>query len=126
MSKSLFSTELKSKKMFNGIYTHTFKNKPTNALVVKKLNKVGLCNEVNGNISLTPFDSNFSFESKALVSFTEYENNYTLQIQYSFNPTIVAWLLGICFFPLGFLLFYFPYKAKEDFSDQLFVMKWEE
>jgi len=112
--------------MFSGIFTHTFTQNPDSSLLIEKLNKVGFCKEVNGNVELTPFERNFSFESKAVVSVVNYKDEHTLQIQYHFTPTIVAWLLGICFFPIGFVIFYLPYKAKEDFGDQLFVLKWED
>ena len=111
--------------MVSGIKTQKFTKKPNNEELIKNLSKVGFCKEVNGAIELTPFDNNFSYDSKSLISVAEYNGEYTLQIQYTFNPSLAAWLLGICFFPLGFLIFYLPYKAKEDFSDQLFILKWE-
>ncbi len=110
--------------MFSGIYTHSFKHEPTREQIITALNKVGFCQESHGNYSLIPFESNFTFNSRALVSIVEYESEFLLQVQYSFSPTIISWILALCFFPFGFLLFYLPLKAKEDFSDQLFLLKW--
>lgn len=38
-------------------------------------------------------------------------------ITYSFAPSFLAWGLGVCFFPLGFLIFIIPMNAKSDFEN---------
>jgi hypothetical protein len=85
--------------MFSGIYTHSFKNEPTREQIITALNKVGFCQESHGNYSLIPFESNFTFNSRALVSIVEYESEFLLQVQYSFSPTMISWILALCFFP---------------------------
>ena len=39
-----------------------------------------------------------------------------LRTQYNFSPTILSWIIGVCFFPLGFLIFIFAYNAKNEFE----------
>lgn len=46
-----------------------------------------------------------------------------VNIKYSFNPNLLSWLLGICFFPFGFLIFLLPNKAKDEFEDLLISME---
>ena len=54
---------------------------------------------------------------KTQISIFEKSNgDKTLNFSYSFNPTFISWLLGLCFFPLGFLIFLIPNKEKDDFE----------
>lgn len=37
-------------------------------------------------------------------------------VNYQFSPNVLSWLLAICFFPLGALVFILPNQAKTDFE----------
>lgn len=55
--------------------------------------------------------------------FKKNDGKMKVNIKYSFNPNLFSWLLGICFFPLGFLIFLLPNKAKDEFEDLLKSME---
>lgn len=38
-------------------------------------------------------------------------------ITYNFAPSIMAWAIGVCFFPFGFLIFIVAMNAKSDFEN---------
>ena len=40
-------------------------------------------------------------------------------IEYNFSPNILSWLLGICLFPFGFLIFIITSNSKNDFEDEI-------
>jgi len=40
-------------------------------------------------------------------------------IEYNFSPNILSWIIGICLFPFGFLIFIITSNAKNDFEDEI-------
>jgi len=48
--------------------------------------------------------------------FINTKNEVFLNFSYSFIPNILSWILGICFFPFGFLIFIIPNKEKDEFE----------
>lgn len=48
--------------------------------------------------------------------FKKSDGRQYINFTYSFNPNFFSWLLGICFFPLGFLIFIISQKEKNDFE----------
>lgn len=40
-------------------------------------------------------------------------------IEYNFSPNISSWMIGICLFPFGFLIFIITSNAKNDFEDEI-------
>jgi len=110
--------------MFQGIYNKTFKELPSTDEIVASLNRVGYANSISGRVTLTPFESNFAYSSKCTVNLNNYKNEFAIQIIYDFKPSLLAWIIGICFFPLGFLIFIFPHNAKRDFEYQLHTINW--
>jgi hypothetical protein len=38
-------------------------------------------------------------------------------ITYNFAPSVASWVLGVCFFPFGFLIFIVANNAKSDFEN---------
>lgn len=57
-----------------------------------------------------------------LVKFEEYNKVF---ISYTFRPSIWSWLIGLCCFPFGFLIFIFTSNAKNDFEQILHNIDWE-
>jgi len=53
----------------------------------------------------TTVNINTNSKGKTRVNFT-----------YSFNPNFLSWLIGVCFFPFGFLIFIIPNKEKDEFE----------
>lgn len=47
---------------------------------------------------------------------TNSESITKINFNYSFSPNFFSWILGICFFPFGFLIFIIPYKDKDEFE----------
>lgn len=40
-------------------------------------------------------------------------------IEYNFSPNLISWIIGICLFPFGFLIFIITSNAKNDFEDEI-------
>jgi hypothetical protein len=38
-------------------------------------------------------------------------------VTYNFAPSVASWILGVCFFPFGFLIFIVANNAKSDFEN---------
>lgn len=57
-----------------------------------------------------------------LVKFKEYNKVF---ISYTFRPSFWSWMLGLCCFPFGFLIFIFTSNAKNDFEQIFHNIEWE-
>ncbi|MDA8956044.1 hypothetical protein N9H19_00280 [Flavobacteriales bacterium] len=47
---------------------------------------------------------------------TNSESKTRINFYYSFSPNFLSWILGICFFPFGLLIFIIPNKDKDEFE----------
>jgi len=60
------------------------------------------------------------FTQKTTLTLTKDGTQAT--IVYVFAPNWVSWALGICFFPLGCLIFLLAYNAKIDFDNSVALL----
>ena len=101
--------------MFTGIVSRKTELTDLNE-ISERLNFLGM--PVISGSNLISFHSSSTFhDQKTQVSLYKNKKNETfINIQYSFIPNVLSWILGICFFPLGFLIFIIPSKEKDDFQ----------
>jgi hypothetical protein len=111
--------------MFGGIYTRNIPNNLNLNDIVRRLERIGLTSRIGDTISIQPFESSFAYKSSCRVVLSEFKEERTIQLIYTFKPSLISWTLGICFFPLGFLILILPYKANDEFENELFLLKWD-
>jgi hypothetical protein len=66
----------------------------------------------------------FLFNVEIISNVQIYEGNYVVNIITKSMPTILSWLIGICFFPFGFITFFFAYNKLQKISDAIKLMRW--
>jgi len=101
--------------MFNGFYS---KKVEVNELqdLNEKLNFLGI-NKVSNDSRLVFESSSTFYVHKTEVSlYINSKGESNVNFSYSFNPNFLSWLLGICFFPFGFLIFILPNNEKTNFE----------
>lgn len=54
------------------------------------------------------------YDQKTTVSVSS--DGALVYVNYQFSPSVLSWLLAICFFPFGALVFILPNQAKTDFE----------
>jgi hypothetical protein len=65
------------------------------------------------NITGTRF-AGFSYETIIDGKVSERDGRFSINIDFQAKPTIVGWLIAICFFPLGLAILILPNNAKGD------------
>ncbi len=65
------------------------------------------------NITGTRF-TGFSYETIIDGKVSERDGRFSINIDFQAKPTIVGWLIAICFFPLGLAILILPNNAKGD------------
>lgn len=76
--------------------------------------------ETSNNITIAHGIEGFGYELEVLASQHRLPDGWVrITVRYSARPSIPAWVLAICFFPVGLLIFLLPYKAKEEFEGRL-------
>ena len=108
--------------MFSGIFQKEFDKSVSIETISKKLSAIGFTRISDNRIFVTSHETNFSFESEIIVNLLEGEQKNTLQVHHTFSPKFIAWVLGICFFPFGLLIFILPYKANENTKTLLYTI----
>ncbi len=103
--------------MFSGSTDVTFQSTmPPNQVVetLKEcLESVGrLSLEKTGAFSLGGAKFNgFGYKSSIDGTLRAKEGRYSVNVDWTVKPEIVAWLIAICFFPFGLVIFLLPYNA---------------
>ena len=101
--------------MFTGFYSKEINN-TTLLLVSDKFIFLGKNKKLSDNILVYKNDNTFFIQVTEISLFEKVNGKMLINIKYSFNPSILSWILGICFFPFGFLIFILPNKAKDEFE----------
>ena len=106
--------------MFSGSSDVTFQSTMPPAQVVENLKECleslgRLSLEKNGSFSIggTKFKG-FGYKSTIEGNVRAKEGRYSVNVDWTVKPEIVAWLIAICAFPLGLAIFVLPYNAKSD------------
>lgn len=101
--------------MFTGFYSKEIKS-TTLILVSNKFNFLGMHKKLSDNIIVYKNNNTFFIQLTEISLFEKVNGKMLINIKYSFNPNLLSWILGICFFPFGFLIFLLPNKAKDEFE----------
>jgi hypothetical protein len=81
-----------------------------------------------GNVTIYPSgsmmvsssnSSGFAYEAVIDGYVRERDGGYIIEVTVNSKPSIVAWLIAICFFPLGALIFLLPFNAKDEMSRKI-------
>lgn len=64
------------------------------------------------------------FDVEIISNIHIHEGNYVINIITKSTPTILSWLIGICFFPFGFITFFFAHNKSQKISDAIKLMRW--
>ena len=83
---------------------------------VEKLDFLGVPENIGEKSAIFRKSEMFYSQKTSVTLYQKSKSDVFLQFEYDFNPNLIAWLLGICFFPLGFLIFIIPNNEKNDFS----------
>jgi hypothetical protein len=66
----------------------------------------------------------FLFDVEIISNVKNHEKNFEINVIIKSTPTILSWLIGICFFPFGFVTFFFAHNKSQKVSDSIKLMKW--
>lgn len=105
--------------MFTGFYSRKISGKSLKE-VSESLSFIGVLKHSSSKEVHNYYDSKTFYNHKTEVkAHRDLNNQDFIYFTYSFNPSLLSWLLGICFFPFGFLIFLISIKAKDEFEDLL-------
>ena len=99
--------------MFNGFYSKEIKVKEIQDLK-EKLNFLGINTVSNDSLLVYESSSTFYNQKTEVTLFKNSKGKNTVNFIYTFSPNFLSWLLGICFFPFGFLIFILPNNEKSN------------
>lgn len=101
--------------MFNGFYSKEVEVKELQDLK-EKFNFLGINTVSNDSLLVYESSSTFYIQKTEVTLFKNSTGKTNVNFSYSFNPNFLSWLLGICFFPFGFLIFILPNNEKSNFE----------
>ena len=101
--------------MFTGFISKkaSFDNLEANS---EKFSFLGHPKNISEKDAIFSKSSTFYVQETKVKVFVNSKKELFLNFSYSFSPNFLSWLLGICFFPLGFLIFIIPNRDKDDFE----------
>jgi hypothetical protein len=106
--------------MFSGSTDVTFESaKPPQEVVgqikecLESLGRFSIDKSGQFEIGGTKFNG-FGFKSKIDGTVRAKDGRYSVNVDWTAKPEIVAWLLAICLFPFGLAIFLLPYNAKSE------------
>lgn len=104
--------------MFSGSADVTFQTTMPPQQVVENLKE---CLESLGRLSMEKDGSfsiggskfsGFGYKSEIEGTVRAKEGRYSVNVDWTVKPEVIAWLIAICFFPIGLAIFLLPYNAK--------------
>jgi len=111
MFKSFISKRIETTKSKDEIYN----------LLEDRLHDLGHT-EVSSNGRFTMSGARFNgfgYTSNIEGKIKENDNSYTVNIDVNMKPEIIAWIILICFFPIGALVLFLPYNANNEIEAKL-------
>ena len=107
--------------MFQGIQNVSGLDSRENQLqdVADKLPNLGVA--VNQNEKVIIYKRSDTFYTQH-TTLTLNNDSTRAAITYNFAPNVISWVLGVCFFPLGFLIFIVANNAKSDFENSVALL----
>lgn len=111
MFKSFISNRIETNKSKEEMYN----------LIEDRLHDLGHT-EVSSNgrftISGARFNG-FGYTSQIEGRIKENDSSYTVNIDINVKPEIIAWIIAVCFFPIGVLVLLLPYNANTETDTKL-------
>ena len=111
MFKSFISNRIETTKSKDEIYN----------LIEDRLHDLGHT-EVSSNgrftISGARFNG-FGYSSDIQGRIKENDSSYTVNVDIDVKPEIIAWVIALCFFPIGALIILLPYNAKTEIETKI-------
>ena len=77
---------------------------------------LGVPGFINKNHGTFVKSETFFVQKTKVDLFINSKKELILNFTYTFNPNILSWIIGLCFFPLGFLIFIIPNREKDEFE----------
>ena len=111
MFKSFISNRIETTKSKEEIYN----------LLEDRLHDLGHT-EVSSNGRFTMSGARFNgfgYTSSIEGRIKENDKSYTVNIDVNMKPEIIAWIIAVCFLPIGLLVFLLPYNAKNEIEAKL-------
>ena len=94
--------------MFKGFQRIKLSNFSSFEDTVSKLEFLGVPENIGEKSAIFYKREMFYIQKTSVTLYQKSTSDVFLQFEYDFKPNLIAWLLGICFFPLGFLIFIIP------------------
>lgn len=113
--------------MFKGNSSISFKSTKSKVDIIKvveeqleNMGNVSVSSSGVINITSSKF-SGFGYQPIIEGKVSERDGRFSVNIDFQATPQLAAWLISICFFPIGLLVMLLPFNAKSDMqrvSDQ--------
>ena len=106
--------------MFNGNSLVSFKSSKSKAdvfkIVEEELESMGTVSITSsGGITINGSRFNgFGFKTNIEGRISERDGRFSIHLDYQAKPEIIAWIIAICFFPIGAAILILPNNAKEN------------
>jgi hypothetical protein len=111
--------------MFNGNSSVNFKCSKDLDSVIKEsedyLDILGVTNfSKSGSFTISSQKfSGFGYNSNIEGRITNRDGKYNVSVDFQVKPTVITWLIAICFFPFGLLIFLSPSNAKKEINNKI-------
>lgn len=102
--------------MFNGFHSRDVRTDFELNKIENQTHSLGLLKKINEEQFQYKKSEVLYVQDISFVLSRKQNGDSILRTQYNFSPTILSWIIGFCFFPLGFLIFIFAYNAKNEFE----------
>lgn len=104
--------------MFTGLFSKKFESSITLEEIANSIPSIYSTKTRNGCLECYGKESLYSKKIKISKCDTA-DGLQKIIIDYNFSPNILSWIIGICLFPFGFLIFIITSNAKNDFEDEI-------
>lgn len=110
--------------MFTGILSKKVVLEYNINTIEEKIPFVSIAKKKKLNSVLTIKQTTFLYSSTSTIRLVKFEEYNKLYISYVFKPSLWSWVIGLCCFPFGFLIFIFTSNAKNDYEQILYNIRW--
>lgn len=104
--------------MFTGLYSKKFDSSIKLEEIANSIPSIDSSNTRNGCLEYYGKESLYNKKIKISKCDTT-DGLQKIIIEYNFSPNILSWIIGLCLFPFGFLIFIITSNAKNDFESEI-------
>ncbi len=104
--------------MFSGLYSKKFDSSIKLEEISNSIPSIDSSKTRNGCLEYYGKESLYNKK----IKISKCDTTVSLQkiiIVYNFSPNILSWIIGICLFPFGLLIFIITRNAKNDFENEI-------